>query len=380
MAIVIHQQPQTITPAYNDSWILAYSTQYLQPNFKYIVEVTINGKTIRRDIAPRLDGGVLFNVKEIAANFIQRPFDFDSAGRYNLTNNTVVASIAIKEFYSNAVQAAETISKTFTDSCYTESYFKNDYEFRNVFNNDVANIFNVDSRVTLDTDIWFKTLDFYGDTFYKLDNISVELNGNLVGTVSIGSDTNMINLGVRMVNDLSSIPVQVGDNVLIEFNSDEPTTVNTTGYVVTSLCSKYPNKRVYFYDRAGQIKYFNFDLASTQNITKATNSVRLNRNRVTTGSPLNSYGYNNWDRESHIVSTETTKQITLNSNWITETQSINLVDLFDGPLVWLFEDSIYKPVTIKDTSYTVKSHKVDKLFNHTIVCEYSETETRQRGI
>jgi hypothetical protein len=228
--------------------------------------------------------------------------------------------------------------------------------------------------------VWFKTTSYYGDNTYSLSNISVELNGSLVGTVSLGTKTNMINLGVRMVNDLSSIPVQVGDNVLIEFNSDEPTTVNTTGYTVTSLCSKYPNKRVYFYDRAGQIKYFNFDLTSTQNITKATNSVRLGRNKVTVGSPLNSYGYNNWDRESHIVSTETTKQITLNSNWITETQSINLVDLFDSPLVWLFEDSTYKPVTIKDTNYSIKTHKVEKLFNHTIVCEYSETETRQRGI
>ena len=48
--------------------------------------------------------------------------------------------------------------------------------------------------------------------------------------------------------------------------------------------------------------------------------------------------------------------------------------------MWLFEDSTYKPVTIKDTNYPIKTHKVEKLFNHTIVCEYSETETRQRGI
>jgi len=379
MAITIHAQPQAITPAYNDSWVLAYSNQYSQTGFKYIIEVTINGKTIRRDIAPRTDGGVLFNVKEIAANFIERNFDFDSVGSYALSNNYVSASIVIKEYYSNAVQATSTISKTFTDSCYTNDYFKNDYDYTTVFATDLANLFNVDSRVTLDTDVWFKTPSYYGDNTYLLDNISVELNGTLVGTISLTS-RNMINLGVRMVNDLSSIPVQVGDNVLIEFNSNEPTTVNTTGYVVTSLCSKYPNKRVYFYDRAGQIKYFNFDLTSTQNITKSTNSVRLGRNKVTTGSPLNSYGYNNWDRESHIVSTETTKQITLNSNWITETQSINLVDLFDSPLVWLYEDSTYKPVTIKDTNYSIKTHKVEKLFNHTIVCEYSETETRQRGI
>jgi hypothetical protein len=65
MSIVIHQQPQTITPAYNDSWVLAYSNQYAQTGFKYIIEVTINGKTIRRDIAPRLDGGVLFISPEI---------------------------------------------------------------------------------------------------------------------------------------------------------------------------------------------------------------------------------------------------------------------------------------------------------------------------
>ncbi len=380
MAITIHAQPVAITPAYNDSWVLAYSNQVAQTGFKYIVEITINGKTTRRDIAPRPDGGVVFNCKEIAANFIERPFDFNNISAYVMPNNQVNAAIKITEYYSGSTQGSTTINKTFTDSCYTESYFKNSYNHTTVFATDLANLFNCDNRVTTDTDVWFKTSNYYGNNTYVLYDFSIELNGNNIGSVLIKPSTNMINLGTRMVADLSGNPIQVGDNVLIEFNSDEPGTVATTGYTVTSICSKYPNKRIYFYDRAGQIKYFNFDLVSSTSINKKTESVRLNKNRVITGSPLNSYGYNSWDREKFIVSTETTKQITLNSNWITETQSNNLIELFDSPLVWLYENSTYKPVMITDTNYNVKTSKVDKVFNYSITCEYSETETRQRAI
>lgn len=221
---------------------------------------------------------------------------------------------------------------------------------------------------------------YYGDNTYQLASISVELNGSPIGTITLGPDVNMVNLGTRKVANLSGSPIQVGDNVLIEFNSDEPSTVNTTGYTVTSICSKYPIKRIYFYDRAGQIKYMNFELVSVKNISKQNQSVRLSKYNVIKGSPLNSYGFNSWDREKHIVSTETTKEITLNTNWITETQSTNLIELFDSPLVWLYEDSKYKPVTITNNNYTVKTHKVDAAFNYTITCEYSDTETRQRGI
>lgn len=380
MAVVIHQEPRKITAAWNDSWILAYSTQYAQPNFKYIVEVTIGFKTIRRDILPRLDGGVLFNCKEIVSSFIQRPFDFNSLSFVNFQSNVAQVDVVIKEYYGGVVQALASTTFTITDSCYDENFFRYDYNEDNTFTDDLANVFSADSIVTLDTDIWFKYFLYYGSPTYLVDSYTVEVNGIIIGTVPLTGDCNMVNIGAKAIAFLKGSPLAVGDNILIEFNSDEPNTIGVIGYNVSSICSKYENKRIYFYDRAGQIRYKNFDLVSSKNITKEVNSVRLNKDKVTVSAPFNKYGSNIWEREKNITSTQTKKEIVLNTNWITEKQSKSLTDLFDSPLIWIYENNKYIPLSIKDTAYSIKTKKVDKLFNYSITCEYDNLETRQRGI
>lgn len=103
----------------------------------------------------------------------------------------------------------------------------------------------------------------------------------------------------------------------------------------------------------------------------------MNTNVLTAGV----YGSNVWDRENNIASTILTKTITLNSNWITESQSELLAELFDSPLVWIQkQDGDYTAVSITDTSYAFKKHINESLFNYTIQCEYDIQETRQRAI
>jgi hypothetical protein len=385
MAVVIHQQPSQITPAYNDSWVVAYSNQYTQPNFKYIVEITVNGSTTRLDIAPRPDGGCVFNCKEIVSNYIQRPFDFTPLiPAFDWTDNYVYATVTITEYYSDAEHSSASISNLrFFDACYYQDYFLNDFTDNLDGDwNDISVIndfFAVDNRVTADTDVWLKATvnDLSASPIVGVD---VLVNDGFKGYFNVIGTQCMMNIGARVVANYNGGSINIGDVVTINILTESAEILQTITYTITSICSKYPIKRVYYYDRVGQIKYFNFDLVSTKNINKQTNSVRLNRNRLTVGSPLNSYGYNTWDREKFVVSTETTKQITLNSNWISETQSNKLIELFDSPFVWLFEDNQYKPVTVTDNSYNVKTAKVDKAFNYSLTCEYSETETRQRAI
>ena len=124
----------------------------------------------------------------------------------------------------------------------------------------------------------------------------------------------------------------------------------------------------------------NKKIISSKNITKEVNSVRLNKDKVTVSAPFNKYGSNIWEREKNITSTQTKKEIVLNTNWITEKQSKSLTDLFDSPLIWIYENNKYIPLSIKDTAYSIKTKKVDKLFNYSITCEYDNLETRQRGI
>ena len=93
------------------------------------------------------------------------------------------------------------------------------------------------------------------------------------------------------------------------------------------------------------------------------------------------YSAPTYKREKNVVSTVSQKSITLNTNWITEQQAIELNELFDSPMVWLqLETGAYYPITITDNSYKFSKHVNDKLFNYSITADYDNTETRQRGI
>jgi len=119
-----------------------------------------------------------------------------------------------------------------------------------------------------------------------------------------------------------------------------------------------------------------FEKKSTDKLTKTVNKVRLGKNTLVAGV----YTSNSWDREVHIVSTESVRSGVLNTDWITESQSTTLQDLFDSPLVWILSGTTYNPIIVRETTYDFKKKVNDKLFNYSIDFEYTDTKIRQRGI
>jgi hypothetical protein len=90
------------------------------------------------------------------------------------------------------------------------------------------------------------------------------------------------------------------------------------------------------------------------------------------------YGYQTDAQNNTNYYTEASQKITLNSDFITEDESIWLKELVMSPNIWIMDDGVLKALNITSTDYAIKTTLNDKLFNLTIECEMSFVDKVQR--
>ena len=80
MAITINQEPQAFTPAYNENWFVATTTNQAQHNFKFVVDIVFLGdvtytRRIKRNIYPGSTNKLVIDVHRIIENYLTRDID-----------------------------------------------------------------------------------------------------------------------------------------------------------------------------------------------------------------------------------------------------------------------------------------------------------------
>ncbi len=393
MALTVLQQPSTLTPAYNKQIFTALSNQVAITDFKYIVEIVCNGDTANtyvENIDKRPDNHLVFDAQEWVKNYIVHYFNPLNTTPFIevATGKTAQVVFKIKEFYSGIVQSTTTVTYYAFDACLTEIEPLQDWEkflfksgvYQSAFLGKESSNLLPDSRVVLGQDV---ILHFINKQATMLDNIIVELRrgGSVIGGYSIGTlptkvydyDTYVMRLNSNYLSGAI-----VGDEVRVDFFDSTATRINRFSYVFTDICTKYEDYIIYYLDRTGNILPFHFEKVSRETTNLTTNKVLLNKDtlNVVTGQ----YGSREFQRESHIVSTLEENTLTLNTNWITDAQSIRLKEMFTSPQRWVLIDGLYYSCTLKDSSYEVKKSVNDKLFNYTITVDLGLMETRQRGL
>lgn len=385
MALTVSQQPQEYTPAYNSQVFTALSNQIAVADFKYIVTVQINGGTIyTENILQRPDGYVVYDPIELVKNYITRDyFDPTSDQCIWAEGKSCAVEVNIKEYYNSAIKSTTTVKYIAYDSCLDDDTFR-DYIFTDyvskdavvILLEDVANEFlTPDIRVDIKNDIWIHffrnscdTVRFKhtsGVTATNFD-LAIPATNNYIYTCNIGYTTLVAN-GITPID---------GDTVSIEILQGV-TARYTGGYTFTDLCTKFRKYTIQYLKRNGNLGRFNFEMISSINVSKKNETVRLNPSRIRSGI----YSSRAWDAEKVTVSTQTTRQLTLNTNWLTVEQSESLEECFDSPVKWIVDDSQnYKSFTITDTSYKPNEAFGDPLFFYKVEAELDIQETRQRGI
>lgn len=387
MAITAYQKPQALSPAYNNQIFTALSNQIAVADFKYVVTVTINGVANVKEYLQRPDGWLVVDVKEWVQNFIEHYFNPDLSLVSPIeiaTNKSVTVLVNIKEFYSGVMHTGVNYTYTAFDASLTEAAFRN-YNYQNYFFNTVAgNLFlsktsttiTPDNRLTLNRDMYLHFINT------NVNNVVFQLlrGGSVIETIAAVTIPTPITTNPVYAIRLNSLMFElalVGDIIRVQFNSSVGLILR---YSVTlkDICTKYTDNILYYLDRDGNILFFHFDKISKYNYTKKTNKVTLNADRLNTTT--GAYGANSWDREDHIVNTAIESTILLNTDWITETQSRQLNDLWSSPQVWLHNGTELLPVTITNNGYEEIKSENEPLFQYNVIVNTGVVETRQRGI
>ena len=384
MALTVTSTPQIYTPAYNEQIFVALSNQIAISDFYYLVQFQVGGSIIyTKKILQRPDGYCVFDAIEVVKNYIKHSFNPTVTGITYATDSAVAVTVYIKEFYSAAVQSTYTYNYVAWNACLDADTFST-YDYRDYVTNggeikllspNATEYLVPNAKIDIKADNW---LHFFKDDFLYIDFVlyraSGAVKGSITKTIPSGAYIHYINTGAKLW-DGSGVTVNPTDTLEINFEGDSGGM--STSFTFTDVCSKSVQYNVYYYKRNGAIGFKTFELVSQETMTKKTNTVRMNTKTLTAGV----YSAPTYKREKNTVSTVSQKSITLNTNWITEQQAIQLNELFDSPMVWLqLETGEYKPITITDNSYKFSKHVNDKLFNYSITADYDNTETRQRGI
>jgi hypothetical protein len=394
MALTITQQPQVLTPAYNKQYVTAISNQIAIADFKYVVTVEVNtsGQIYTENILQRPDGYLVFDAQQWVKNYIQHFFNpvLSLASPIQVaTNKSVAVKLIITEFYSGVLQTANkvTINYNAFDGCLNDKSFANynynDYLFNQtagkLFLSKTTDTITPDNRLMLGQDFY---LHFINSTTTPIDNILIQLIrvNTFIGTVTIAAlpTSTAYNTFVMRINSamFTATTPQIGDIISVKFRNSS-TTIAFVQKTIVELCTKYKDYVLYYLDRDGNILFFHFEKLSKTNFNKKVNSVTLQKDFLNASF---NYTSNSYDREVHNISTMIDSTITLNTDWITETQSTQLNDLFSSPIVYLWDGTEYRPVTITNNSYEEYKLDNESLFNYSVTCTFDTMETRQRGI
>lgn len=387
MALVFCSSPQPYTPAYNDQTIVYNSNQVAVTDFKYIVDVQVNGGTVfSNDILPRPDGYLVYDPREIVQNYITRDyFDPTSVTCKYANGKSCSVVVTVKEYYSGVVQTTSNVNYIAFDACLNDDDFRA-YNYLNYVSASTnvkllssVNLEYNNPEILADVknDIW---IHFFRNNCtsirLRVYNQLAVLQGTI--TLSIPTTNNFIyyaNIGYKTLVNQGYTPL---DGWYVEVAILNVTTVYySSTYTFTDLHTKYDKYTVQYLKRNGNIQRFNFEMISSITLNKKDNTVRLNPKRLNSGI----YGSNSWDAEVKTVSTKSTKQIVLNTNWITPEQLAALEELWDSPVKWIVDsNNVYKSFTLTDSSMSMNKGFTDPLISMKITCEYDVQETRQRGL
>jgi len=185
-----------------------------------------------------------------------------------------------------------------------------------------------------------------------------------------GSPKDLYNLG-WINNSTKTIEVWCEDNTGAK-------TVASKIFTITDKCSKYDKMEIIFMDKMGSFIPYTFNLVNreTRNISRTDYQQFYGSYAPATQN----WKYNTWDRGRKSLDTVVTQQFTLNSDWVNQSTSDYLMELFESPeAYWTKPDGTILAVNITVQSIERKQVINDQLINYVLTFELSQKSSSQRG-
>jgi hypothetical protein len=210
-----------------------------------------------------------------------------------------------------------------------------------------------------------------------------DIQGNVIASdfnISLtSSEFNILNIGPQAIIANSTITqIDFDDCYKYFVYVDVGGVSNSEIYYIymDTDCKRYETYRLHWLNKLGSWDSFTFALVSTESATVQAFDYQRDPG-VWDGT---SYTYPLYSGQKIHYAKTKSKQLILNSDWISEAVQNWLVDsLFDSPLVYLEQNNSteFEPVKVTNSSYQLKNRRRDGLIQEQITIERTYTYRSQ---
>lgn len=408
MAITIQSSPTSPTPAYNENWVVATSTQTAQPNFYYTIILTdVTGSytfdtiPVKPNPANKLVMDLQAYVQLLMVNYIpvnlygwQKCTDATRKFRFNIGETYDVVGVPTYFAGSNTdyITWNAGVDKQFM-APYSPNYYCYDSSIPNI-----AFITTLPNKTYVDRSQYLYVLCQQNANELPAIEISTfDASGNTLGNYYIdrpdagtglySDNYQAIDLGYKGLLGITApfVTVNSGTYPIItpsvaSYSIYDPAAFNplyfSTIQNITIECNpKYEVYTLHYLNSKGGYQTLHCNLAATLSSTKTTTSFKksgwsLVANVMTLDPALNN---------EKIQSVTIQDKLQLNSDWLTDVEFALHRDLFTSTDIRLDIGSTttYKGVKCTQTGYTTKN--TERLRNYQIDLDYTHQNYRQRG-
>ena len=149
----------------------------------------------------------------------------------------------------------------------------------------------------------------------------------------------------------------------------------TATFEVDDTCERFDPVTVSFVNQYGVKDYYDFRKRNTS----TTNITRTDYNKTLGTWSADTFSIDQHGRGKTTFSSEATTQVTLSTDWMEDSVSQWLQELYMSPSVQLYINGQWEPCTIVTSSYEEKTYARDFLFQHQITVQYANNQKIQRG-
>lgn len=392
MAITIYDEPQLISPAGNPLVFTFSSDQTGQPNFSFVVEVYIESQLrITQEVFRQFNTLGRIDVSEAVQSVIANP-QISTEIEYDASDSMVTYAIIVYEKYGTTptiqASATSTTLKAFNAALEHPEWINwdyTDYDPNATQNAKFLTYFPRSKRPLcgMDENFYLGYLEQTASAGVTLVCELYDIQGNVIASdfsISLTSvEFNILNVGPQVIIANSTITQTDFDDCYRYFVYVDVAGISSTEtfFIYMDLeCKRYDTYRLHWLNKLGAWDSFTFALVSTDTAT------------------VESFGYQRdpgvWDNTSYTYplyqgqkvnyAKTKTKQLTLNSDWISEdVQNWLVQSLYDSPLVYMEAENgtQFEPIKVTNSNYTLKKRRRDGLIQETVTIERTYTYRSQ---
>jgi hypothetical protein len=231
-------------------------------------------------------------------------------------------------------------------------------------------------RLTPTQDIFVSAFNNYSASTRRMyfESDSGDLGYKTI-TTGAGVGVNLTDVGL---NGMGSLTMVTGTLPLVEDTTEyyEYWIANSSASQLTEKKRVYINRtcsiedyEILFLDRLGSFGSFAFQLRSTEK--GSIQRLSYNRKFGDVNTTSNTFEFNTWDSGRTTYHVDLSKDITLNTNWLTDAESVYFEELLSSGYVYIKIEGEYFACQVQETSFEVQRQKNKNLIRKTITVKLS---------